>query len=262
MKRGLLSLLTMACLLAAPAAARADVVVHYIDPHPLPPQLHKGMCFIEGPHVHAYQPHKTVLYIKRAGGYTFVGDPVEFEPSGPRHAYHGHHPVFWIDDDPAVAIEHYCYIRGPHYHWQAPPAGVAFKIKSDVAFYVGPKPTWYRARYAHYRPLAAYYVAVHLPRPVVVVHPPVGYVEVNLWGLAPPPPPHVGGGVHVGVGIRVPSVGVFFGGGRRGRRVYRRGGPPYGRAWGHRRHRYYRRGHRGRGHGWGHYKKRKKRKWR
>ena len=106
MKRGLLSLLTMACLLAAPAAARADVVVHYIDPHPLPPQLHKGMCFIEGPHVHAYQPHKTVLYIKRAGGYTFVGDPVEFEPSGPRHAYHGHHPVFWIDDDPAVAIQY------------------------------------------------------------------------------------------------------------------------------------------------------------
>jgi hypothetical protein len=233
------------CIVGAAGAAQARVV-HYTEPHPVAPGVHKGMCHIEGPHIHAYKPHKPVLYVQIGGHYSFVGDPVEFEveeaaadddePRRPRFAYHSHHPVFWVT--PAGAeIEHYCYINGPHHHWYRPPPRMRFKRKGGVYWYVGARPRWYRKRWRKRRHINRHYAEVHFTRPVVTVAPPVGFISV---GIGPHGRAHAygsEGGVYVspprarvrvrgpGVHLRVPGVGVVFGSGgeRRGRVGVRHG---------------------------------------
>ncbi|HEY3355863.1 MAG TPA: hypothetical protein VGQ83_21600 [Polyangia bacterium] len=219
----------IACLvlaLAGPAAADT-VVIEYLGPHPIDPQLAKGMCFIDGPHVHAYRPHKEVLYVNVGGQHAFVGDPTEFEPAAPKFAYYGHHPVFWLD-----APDHYCFITGPHYHWQAPPAALQFQLKGGAYWFVGAHPGWYKAR-AHKR-LDTHYAHVHLVHPVIAVAPPVGFIGVVVGAPS----------VHVGVGF--PGFGVVMEPGYyEGRGKYKHHGPR-GNAWGYRGH--------GGGHGRGKWK--------
>jgi hypothetical protein len=241
-----------AVMIGLAGQARADLI-HYTHPHPIAPGVHKGMCYIEGPHVHVYKPHKPVLYVKTRGHYAFIGDPVEFERESPKVLYYGHHPAFWIEGEGPE--EHYCYIAGPHYHWYAPPPrfSAKFKVKGGAHWYVAAHPRWYRARWRRYRPVASYYASVRIERPAIVVEPPVGFVGVyygprgrgRAYGrvhsdvyIAPPgavvhvAPPH--GAVHVApprarVDVRVPGVGVFIGPGHPGPRHRVRVRGPRGR---------------------------------
>jgi hypothetical protein len=233
MRRTLL-LFTVVAWLALTGNVRADVIVHYDGPHPIDPGTHKGMCMIEGPHVHSYRPHKPVLYVKVKGHWSFIGDPVEFEPEGPKYLYHSHHPVFWIDEDgDPTTVDHYCYITGPHYHVYAPPPEMKFVLKGGVYWYVGDRPTWYEARWRRRRHINRHYAVVHVPRPVITVEPPVGFVGVVV-GPGVHAHGHVGvrGGVHVvpprvGIDVRLPGVGVVFGPGHpRPRHVHVRGPRP------------------------------------
>jgi len=214
--RTLATLLRACCLfllLGLAGSARADGVVHYVGAHPIDPKLHKGMCFIDGPHVHAYAPHLPVLYAQVGGAWAFVGDPTEFEPTAPRYAYYGHHPLFWIEG----TGDQYCFITGPHYHWQVPPPTLEFKLKGGAYWYVGKHPGWYK-QHAH-RHLDEHYAEIHLVHPVIAVAPPVGFVGVVIG--AP--------GVHVDVGW--PGVGVLVG--PPGHYKVKHHGPPHGKAWGH-----------------------------
>lgn len=204
--------------------AWADVVVEFNGSHPIDPKLTKGMCFIEGPHVHSYKPHKAELYVQAPGGWAFLGDPVEFDAESPKHGYYGHHPLFWIEGG-----DHYCFISGPHYHWHAPAATLAFKQKGGVYWYVGKHPGWYKTRV--HKHLDRHYAAVHVVHPIVAVTPPVGFVGVVV-GVP---------GVHVtGPAIHVGFPGVVVGGPHPHGKVKVKHG----------------------GHGWGHYKGRGKGKWR
>ena len=157
--------------LGAGGSARADSLVAYVGPLPIDAAVGTGMCFIPGPHVHAYAPANPVLFAHVDGGWTFVGDPVEFEPSAPRVAYYGHHPITW-----AEGPELYCYITGPHYHWDAPPPGAGFAMKGGAYWYVGKQPDWYEDRVN--KDLDEHYAAVQVVHPVVTVAPPVGFVGV------------------------------------------------------------------------------------
>ncbi|MFZ5786098.1 MAG: hypothetical protein ACOY3Y_06620 [Acidobacteriota bacterium] len=242
--------------------ARADLV-GYLGPHPVDPGLTKGMCQIDGPHLHAYAPHKPVLYVEAGGQWAFIGDPVEFEAAAPKHAYYGHHPTFWVETpdglEPAARGRHYCYISGPHHHWYPPPATLSFKLKGGAYWYVGPVPAWYQRKWRRRSPLDDHYHAVVLVRPQVVVDvPPPGYVGIYFGGGGGAV---VGGGaVHVGgprveVRVPVPGIGISIGGGGYGGGGYgggyvvapghRRGyGPPgHAKAHGHKGH--------GKGHGKG-----------
>jgi hypothetical protein len=254
-------------LLLTAGAAHAELI-RFMHPHPMPPSMGKGMCHIEGPHFHSFKPHKPLLYVEVEGHWAFIGDPVEYEPEGPKYAYYGHHPIFWVEGDPGE-VHHYCYITGPHYHYYAPPPDMKFKVKGGVYWWVGAHPKWYRTRYKRYRPVDRYYASVHIARPVVTVAPPAGYVGVVIGPggrtrvhgvvhggvhVVPPPPPRVN------VNIRLPGVGVVFGGPPppRGVIVHHRG-PRYHRVR-HVRRRHYR-VHRGRGHHkWGKRKHRKRRR--
>ncbi len=171
--RRAISTLTLSALLTlgAGGGARADTLVEYLGPHPIDPGLATGMCYITGPHVHAYAPTNPVLYTHVDGGWAFIGDPVEFEPVTPRYGYYGHHPIFWVDGP-----ELYCYISGPHYHLEAPPPGAGFKQKGSVYWYVGEQPSWYKQRVNN--DLDQHYAAVHIVHPVVTATPPVGFVGV------------------------------------------------------------------------------------
>ncbi len=239
-------------------------VIHYNGPHPLPPSSHQGMCVIEGPHLHQYQPHKPLLYVKAEANWVFVGDPVEFEPKATKYTYYGHHPVFW-DHAPGapMEVEHYCYITGPHHHLYAPPPEINFKLKGGAYWYIGAHPAWYKKRRRRHRHIDRHYTTVHLHRPVITVEPPSGFLGVYVGPHGGAVRGHVRGGVRVTpprvrVNIPVPSVNVVIGGGSRVRhsnrhrvvghgrhkvkykskRKYRRGGrpPAHAPAWGHRKY--------------------------
>jgi len=278
--------LAMSTIIAAwPGAANAEVVL-YLHPHPVAPSVGDGMCHIEGPHVHSYAPHAKVLYTKVHKRNVFVGDPVEFDKKHEKHAYYGHHPLFWIDNgDGSVTTDQYCFITGPHYHWYAPPSDLKFTLKGDAYWYVGAHPGWYARRWKpRHRRLARHYGRVTVHHPTVTIEPPSGFVGlyvgtdgfrpygvVGVGGIRVRGP---GGSIRAGVGldIRVPGVGVVFG--RRGKRhvrrrhIGRRGPPRHAPAWGYRgkhkrKHKFKRQGHgpkRGYGgkRGGGHGKKRRK----
>lgn len=227
-------------LVGAAPAARAGVV-HYLGPHPLAPGVGKGMCYIEGPHVHSYFPHKALLYVRTGSAYVFIGDPVEFEvdAEAPRYAYYGPHPVFWIS--PGHRKGHaYCYIQGPHFHFFAPPPAykVKFKRKGGVFWWVGGHPKWYRRGHWRGRALGRYYKHAHFARPVVRVGPPVGWVGVVV------PAPAVRVRVRPGKVLIRAQLGGVFGFGMRGmgpRKMHFKGPRHHPMGWGHH-GRVYRRG--------------------
>jgi hypothetical protein len=229
-------------------------VIRFVGPHPIDPTLQKGLCEIEGPHLHAYEPHKKVLYVKAGPAWAFVGDPTEFDREAPKVVYYGHHPAFWAEVDdtglPSRAeVRYYCYISGPHHHLYPPPSDLAFKEKGSAYFFVGAHPTWYKARAHH--DLDRHYATVEIVHPVVTVSPPEGYIEVSPW--VGPHQVHVrGGGARVEVNIPFPTFGIVVGPGDPGppppgyvgphHPRPRHGPPPHAPAWG-------KRGHRGHGRG-------------
>ncbi len=222
-------------LLGAGTPAHAQVI-HYQGPHPLPPRLGKGMCWIEGPHVHRYAPHQALLYVRVGPAYVFVGDPVEFEDDTPRYAYYGNHPVFWFRPGHGRVGHHYCYIHGPHFHWYAPPARVEakYKRKGGVLWYVGPHPKWYRKHNWRARAWDHHYRRHKFHHPVVSVAPPSGWVGVVV--SAPGVKVKVGIGGYIKAGLKIgggrghwhPGMGHWRHGMKRGH--YHRGMRP-GRWW-------------------------------
>lgn len=240
--RHLFVALVISAAWSSTASAR---VVLYFHPHPIAPTVDGGMCHIEGPHVHSYRPHAKVLYTKVDRQYVFVGDPVEFDKKREKHAYYGHHPLFWVaNDDGTLTADEYCFLTGPHYHWYAPPAELQFKREGGAYWYIGAHPGWYARRWMpRHRRLARHYGRVTVHRPTITVEPPSGFVGIYIGANGPRPFGVVGGGVRVhgpgvsvrgGVGleVRVPGVGVSIGGGHRGMR--RRGPPGHAPAWGYR----------------------------
>ncbi|MCU0663664.1 MAG: hypothetical protein MUC50_15215 [Myxococcota bacterium] len=218
----------------------------YAGPHPIAHKHGGGYCYIEFPHIHTYAPDKAkVMYRQGADGYFFVGDPVAHGYDGERHAYHGAHPIYVETAVVGMTVEPphpvWCYIKGPHFHAVAPPTSATFEVKGDVNWYIGTYPPEFEAA----RPVAVQINAVYEPiryeRPVVIVQPPVAYVDVFVGPsiiVAPPvigppgiivgaPPPfmvggHVHGGVH-GHGYVGPPGPFPPGPGRRHGHV---GGPP------------------------------------
>lgn len=163
------AMLTMAY--APEASARK---VWYSGAHPIHTKVLKGMCYIPGPHVHSYAPVKPLLFVKEGRHNRFVGDPVEYEIEAPKHAYYGHHPLFWVDK--AHRGKSYCYITGPHHHWNKPPKHVKFKRKGNAYWYVGGHPSWYVKTHPRAGRLRAHYHGIGIPVPEVSVGPPVGFV--------------------------------------------------------------------------------------
>ena len=257
---------------SVPASAEA---VLYIHPHPVDPAVGKGMCHIEGPHVHAYAPHAAVLYTRVNQHYAFVGDPVEFDDKHEKYPYYGHHPLFWLENgDGAFGAQEYCFITGPHYHWYQPPAEIKFTLKGGAYWYLGDHPSWYASRWPRrHRRMTRYYARVTVPHPTVTIEPPSGFIGLYIGPTGPRPygvvaagvgfrGPGVSVGGGVGLNIRLPGVGVLFGGG--GGRVRRHRDHGYGPGWGHRggyrKKHHYKRGHRGHGPpdhapAWGHRRK-------
>ncbi len=244
-------------------------VIHYVGPHPVVSSHIRGMCFIEGPHLHDYRPHKAILYVQQGDEWSFVGDPTEFEKESPRYVYYGHHPVFWTEpyaSGPRVKVSPVCYISGPHYHWYQPGPNMQFALKGDAYFYMGPWLPGYRRHWRRHSPIDDYYASVEIVRPVITVTPPAGFIGVYAGPYRHGVHSHVEGRLYVPaprveVNVPVPSLEIMVGGAAThhyvgGPPVYRdddhyykvkrkhkvKGGPPpHAAAWG-------RRGFKGKGH--------------
>jgi hypothetical protein len=222
--------------------------VRYVSKHPLPKKIGHGFCYITVPHVHDYEPSDPRLYRQMDGQYYFVGDPAPFEYDGPRYSYYGAHPI--ADVDVHFGSPTYCYLRGPHYHWYAPPPQMQFELKGGAYWYVGNyEPVYYseRPRYVvindayapvvYTRPVVDVRVAPPMFRgeivavgPGVAAHAVVGTPVVSAGVYVAPPPPPV---VHVGVGIGVGGPPVIVddhhhhdNGRHKGWYKHGRGGPP------------------------------------
>ena len=169
----------------APAFAspdRSSKQVTYVGVHPIPTPEGGGFCDIEGPHVHIYRPeHADELFRIIGGAYLFIGDPVPFGYEGPRHAFHGPHPV---PVDEIVAGPHpehdgtvFCYLEGPHYHIYLPPPTIKFVERGGAYWYMGEWPKTYQRDAPRYRKINVIYKPLHYVRPVITVSAPDGYYE-------------------------------------------------------------------------------------
>jgi len=230
MRRALVFLAFSLTALGATTASAAHVV-RYVSKHPIPKKIGHGFCYITVPHFHDYEPSDPRLYRQMDGQYYFVGDPAPFDYDGPRYSYYGAHPI--ADADVHFGAPTYCYLRGPHYHWYAPPPSMQFEMKGGAYWYVGNyDPAYYNER-PHYAAINDAYAPVVYPRPVVdvTVAPPAFHGEIIAGGpgfaahavigapvvsagvyVAAPPPPVVQVGVGVGVGVGGPPVVVGGGG--------------------------------------------------
>jgi hypothetical protein len=228
-------LVGLALAFATPATAKKyGKQVRFAGIHPVPKGEGGGICYLEAPHVHIYQPNK-VEYRVVAENNVFVGDPVAYGWDGPKHAYKGHHPVeVNVVAGVGAPTTHYCYLNGPHFHSFEPAPGPEFKVVGDAYFYVGePAPLYLEAR-PTYIGINATYEPIVYTRPVVEVEPPALWIGVRPgFAVVAPvvvdthPGRHrghhkgdviVGGGAVVtgGVSVSVPmpsvSVGVHVGG--------------------------------------------------
>ncbi len=207
---------------AAPATAgKYGRQVRFAGIHPVPKSEGGGICHIEAPHVHIYQPNK-LEYRVAADNNVFVGDPVAYGWDGEKHAYKGHHPVeVNVIAGTPEPTRHYCYINGPHYHSFEPPPGPDFQVVGDAYFYVGtPDPLYLEAR-PQYIAVNATYQPIVYTRPVVEVEPPNAWILLRPGFVIDVPAAvivddHRGHGrgevgVGVGVGIAVPTISVGVG---------------------------------------------------
>jgi hypothetical protein len=222
-----------------------------VSKHPLPKKVGHGFCYITVPHFHDYEPSDPRLYRQMDGQYYFVGDPAPFEYEGPRYSYYGAHPI--ADVDVHFSSPTYCYLRGPHYHWYAPPPQMQFELKGGAYWYVGNYEPIYYSERPRYVVINDVYAPVVYTRPVVDVRvaPPSFHGEIVVGApgvaahavvggpvvaagvyVAPPPPPVVQIGVGVGVGVGGPPAVVHHDNGRHnGWYKHGRGGPPPPGGW-------------------------------
>jgi hypothetical protein len=188
---------TLALAAMAPASAHARQV-KFSGMHPIPRAVEGEFCYIEAPHIHVYEPEDVkVLYREHDGYHHFVGDPVAFGYDGPKHTYYGHHPVM-VDPSLHLDVEaepeaEFCYLDGPHYHHDTPPAGITFELKGGAYWYIGKYPPHYHKHKKLYIQINIIYKPIVYVRPVVVVAPPVGYLGPII-------------DVDVNIGIGVPDV--------------------------------------------------------
>jgi hypothetical protein len=198
------SIIAFVCLLVSTAwAERASV--SYVGLHPLPKSDGGGLCYIEGPHVHAFAADK-LQYREHDGHHFFVGDPVAYGYDGPRYVYKGHHPihVHEVLSDDEIDVE-FCYLDGPHYHYFSPPLEADFKVVGETYFFVGTPPKGY----VEVRPAMVKINAMYKPlvyaRPVVTVAAPVGWIGVTVKTPAvvvrPARPV-----IHIGAEVQLPIV--------------------------------------------------------
>jgi hypothetical protein len=124
----------------------------------------KVFCHIEAPHVHVAAPYEKTHFRVYDDRYYFVGDPTPYGWEGPRHRYHGHHPI-----QVEVIVGHpgieYCYLDGPHAHFFAPAPGARFEVRSGTYWYAGRLPKRYRRERTVYVPTFTAEVHVAHPRP-------------------------------------------------------------------------------------------------
>jgi hypothetical protein len=180
----------IAPVLASPDRATKQVM--YVGVHPIPAPEGAGFCDIEGPHVHIYRPeHADELFRVVGGAYLFIGDPVAFGYDGPRHAFHGPHP---IPVDEIVAAPHpehdgtvFCYLEGPHYHIYLPPPTLKFVERGGAYWYMGEWPKSYQVEAPRYRKINVIYKPLHYARPVITVSAPDGYYEPVIEVIEPRP---------------------------------------------------------------------------
>jgi hypothetical protein len=231
----ILALAVAMTTMAAVGTAHADKKQHrYVGIHPVPKAHGGGICHIEAPHVHAFAAIEAKVQFRDHDGWQhFVGDPVAYGWDGPKHAYHGHHPVpvHVVVGDDHEDVE-YCYLDGSHYHAWAPPPGLSLELRGGAYWYVGKFPEAYVEARPVYDPIDVVYKPIVYERPVVEISvaPPAWYGHVVVAPavvapvvVAPPPrvrPGHVHGGVEVHVPapalrveIGVPSVHIGIGGG-------------------------------------------------
>jgi hypothetical protein len=206
-------------LIGGTAAAHAHVV-RYMSKHPLPRKVGHGFCYIDVPHFHDYPPSDPRLYRQVGDQYYFVGDPSPFEYDGQRYAYYGAHPV--VDASVQLGAPTYCYLKGPHYHWYAPPAQASFELKGGAYWYVGNYDPVYYQEQPRYAVVNEAYAPIAYPRPVVdvTIAPPAFHGEIVAagpgWrGQAVVGAPVVSAGVTIGVPAPPPvavGVGINLGG--------------------------------------------------
>ncbi len=235
--------------------------VRYVGQHPIAKDHGKGLCHIEGPHVHAYDPPSKLQFRDYDGQQFFVGDPVAYGWDGPRENYMGHHPIqVDVVVGGTVPDQEFCFIDGPHFHAFAPAPVLSadFSVTGDAYFYVGtPPPAYVEARPAMVQ-INAEYTPITYARPVITVTPPAAWIGIRFAAPVVVVPDgeirgngrgrgrgHIRGhgGVDVDVFVPVPAVrvdvrlpsvdirvggGVFVGGGTSHR------GPKRGK--GHRKH--------------------------
>jgi hypothetical protein len=134
MRRALVVSVFLLASFGAAGAAQAEVV-QYMSRHPLPKRVGHGFCDIDVPHFHDYPPSDPRLYRQVDGQYYFVGDPTPFDYDGPKYSFYGPHPI--VDASVQLGGPAYCYIRGPHSHWYAPPPQAQFEMRGGAYWYVG-----------------------------------------------------------------------------------------------------------------------------
>src|SRR6266498_2315030 len=218
MRRALIVSVFLLTVLGATTAS-ATHVVRYVSKHPIPKKVGHGFCYITVPHFHDYEPSDPRLYRQMDGQYYFVGDPAPFDYEGPRYSYYGAHPI--ADVDVHFGGPTYCYLRGPHYHWYAPPPQTQFELRGGAYWYVGNYYPVYYSERPRYVAINDAYAPVVYTRPVVDVRvaPPAFHGEIVAVGpgvaahavvgapvvsagvyVAVPPPPVVQVGIGIGVG--------------------------------------------------------------
>jgi hypothetical protein len=163
------------------SAAHAEVV-EYMSRHPLPKRVGHGFCDIDVPHFHDYPPSDPRLYRQVNGQYYFVGDPTPFDYDGPKYSFYGPHPI----TDPGVQFggPTYCYIRGPHSHWYAPPPQAQFEMRGGAYWYVGAYDPVYYSDQPRFVVINDFYTPLVYARPVIDVRiaPPAFRGEIFVGG--------------------------------------------------------------------------------
>lgn len=179
---------SFAAVSSAAHAGKKSKQVRYVGVHPIQKKHGGGVCYIEAPHVHIYEPaNRDTHYRVHDEHYDFVADPVAYGYDGPRQAYYGNHPIeIDLVVNGAAPGHEWCYLDGGHYHEWAPPLGVSYTKHGDAYWYVGETPAVYVSAKPKLSKVNAVYASIDYERPTVYVDaPPVGYVGAFVAVDAP-----------------------------------------------------------------------------
>ncbi len=195
MRRALVVSVFLLTFVGAAGAAQAEVV-QYMSRHPLPKRVGHGFCDIDVPHFHDYPPSDPRLYRQVDGQYYFVGDPTPFDYDGPKYSFYGPHPI--ADASVQLGGPAYCYIRGPHSHWYAPPPQAQFEMRGGAYWYVGAYDPVYYSDQPRFVVINDVYAPLIFARPEIDVRvaPPAFRGEIFVgggWRGGPGPGPVRGG---------------------------------------------------------------------